>query len=129
MGVTTPREQTTLLAALAEAEILSPDLCAHLAACSSDSTSRTSFRAGSDGTPTPSTTAASRPIHVGSKNGELDGIRADVGIVRHAEQGTLVLAVFTDGSSDLRETVDVEGALAVAECSAAVCARLLGLDV
>ena len=37
-------------------------------------------------------------------------------------------SVFTDGSEDLRETVDVEGSLAVAECSAAIAARLLGLD-
>ena len=63
-----------------------------------------------------------------SKSGELDGIRADVGLVRHAEKGTLALAVFTDGGRDLRETVDVEGALAVAECSAAICARILGID-
>ena len=127
MGVSTPREQTTLLAALAETR--SSHLISALtsAASSSDSTSRTSCRAGSAGTlrpvPRPRAGRSSR-----LKNGELDGIRADVAIVRHAEQGTLVLAVFTDGR-DLRETVDVEGALAVAECSAAICARLLGLDV
>jgi hypothetical protein len=37
------------------------------------------------------------------------------------------VAIFTDGGQDVRETVDAEGALAVAECSAAVAARLLGL--
>ena len=44
----------------------------------------------------------------------------------HAEAARSSLAVFTDGARDLRETVDVEGSLAVAECSAAICARLLG---
>ena len=67
------------------------------------------------------------PLWVGSKSGELDGIRADVAMVR-AAAGTAVLAVFTDGARDLRETVDAEGTLAVAECGAAICARLLGLD-
>ena len=67
------------------------------------------------------------PIWVGNKTGELDGIRADAAIVRAGGQ-TLVLAVFTDGAADLRETVDVEGTLAVAECGAALCARLLDLD-
>jgi hypothetical protein len=37
--------------------------------------------------------------------------------------------VFTDGGRDLRESVDVEGSLAVAECGAAIAARLLGLEV
>ena len=49
-------------------------------------------------------------------------------ILVRSERGSIVLAIFTDAGRDLRETVDVEGALAVAECSAAVCARLLGLD-
>ena len=67
-------------------------------------------------------------LTVANKTGELDGIRADVGLVRHRERGTVAVAVFTDGCEDLRETVDVEGSLAVAECSAAIAARLLGLD-
>ena len=107
---------------LREGEILTPSSAHTCAACSSASTSRISCRAGSAGIPTRSTTAASRPLRVGSKSGELDGIRADVAIVRARGKGTLVLAVFTDGARDLRETVDVEGALAVAECSAAICA-------
>ena len=65
---------------------------------------------------------------VGNKTGELDGIRADCGIVRRRGVGTLCLAIFTDGGSDRRETVDVEGSLVVAECAAAICADLLGLD-
>jgi hypothetical protein len=47
----------------------------------------------------------------------------------HSERGTVAVAIFTDGAADLRETVDVEGALAVAECGAAIAARLLGLAV
>jgi hypothetical protein len=66
---------------------------------------------------------------VANKTGELDGIRADVGLLMHVDRGTVAVAIFTDGSLDLRETVDVEGALAVAECGAAVAARLLGLEV
>ncbi len=129
MGVTTPREQTTLLAALAGDELLSPDLCAHLRSVLERQHFQDQLPRWLGWNPYAQYHGRDQALHVGSKNGELDGIRADVGIVRHAEQGTLVLAVFTDGSSDLRETVDVEGALAVAECSAAVCARLLGLDV
>jgi hypothetical protein len=37
--------------------------------------------------------------------------------------------VFTDGGTDMRESVDVEGSLAVAECGAAIGAHLLGIDV
>ena len=65
---------------------------------------------------------------IANKTGELDGIRADVGLVRHRERGTLAVGVFTDDGQDLRETVDVEGSLAVAECSAAIAARLLGFE-
>ena len=46
----------------------------------------------------------------------------------HEERGTVALAVFTDGALD-GETVDVEGSLAVAECGAAIAARLLGLEI
>jgi hypothetical protein len=67
------------------------------------------------------------PIWVANKTGELDGIRVDAGLVR-ADGRTLALAVFTDQGRDRRETVDCEGTLAVAECSAAVCASLLALD-
>jgi D-alanyl-D-alanine carboxypeptidase len=66
---------------------------------------------------------------VANKTGELDGIRADAGLLMHSDRGTVAVAIFTDGAADLRETVDVEGALAVAECGAAIAARLLGLEV
>jgi hypothetical protein len=67
------------------------------------------------------------PIWVANKTGELDGIRGDAGLVAFGGR-TIALAILTDGGRDLRETVDVEGSLAVAECSAAICARLLGMD-
>lgn len=128
IGVSTPREQTRLFLALARDEILTPELCAYLRGVLGrqhllDQLPRWlgwNTYAQYHGRPW--------PLWVGSKSGELDGIRADAGIVRAEGRGTVVLAIFTDGARDLRETVDVEGALAVAECAAAVCARLLGLD-
>ena len=47
----------------------------------------------------------------------------------HEQRGTVAVGIFTDGGLDLRESVDVEGALAVAECGAAIAAHLLGLEV
>jgi beta-lactamase class A len=128
IGVSTPREQTRLLTMVVRDEIATPELCAHLRGVLGrqhllDQLPRWlgwNTYAQYHGRPW--------PLWVGSKSGELDGIRADVGIVRREGGGTLVLAVFTDGASDLRETVDVEGTLAVAECSAAICARLLDLS-
>ena len=66
-------------------------------------------------------------LTVANKTGELDGIRADVALIEHRDRGTVAAAIFTDGADDDRETVDVEGSLAVAECSAAIAARMLGL--
>ena len=128
MGISTPREQTTLLTRLAKAEILSAELCAHLLAVLERQHFQDQLPRWLGWNPYAQYHGREQPIHVGSKSGELDGIRADVAVVRHAEKGTLALAVFTDGAGDLRETVDVEGALAVAECSAAICARILGID-
>jgi beta-lactamase class A len=127
IGVSTPREQTTLLTLLARDEILTPELCEHLRGVLGrqhllDQLPRWlgwNTYAQYHGRPW--------PLWVGSKSGELDGIRADVGIAR-SEAGTVALAIFTDGGRDLRETVDAEGTLTVAESSAAICARLLGLD-
>jgi beta-lactamase class A len=128
IGVSTSRDQTRLLSALVRDEILTPELCAHLRNVLGrqhllDQAPRwlgwntyAQYHHGE------------WPIWVGAKSGELDGIRADVAIVRAEQRGTLVLAVFTDGARDVRETVDVEGTLAVAECAAAICAHLLGLD-
>ena len=128
MGVSTPREQTRLLTALARDEILSRDLCANLRGVLERQHFQDQLPRWLGWNPYAQYHGRKQVLRVGSKSGELDGIRADVGLVTHAEKGTLALAVFTDCSSDRRETVDVEGALAVAECSAAICARILGLD-
>jgi beta-lactamase class A len=128
MGVTTPREQVVLLSRLERGEILSPELCSYLQGVLERQHLQDQLPRWLGWNPYASYHGRDQVLHVASKSGELDGIRADVGLVRHADKGTLALAVFTDGGRDLRETVDVEGALAVAECSAAICARILGID-
>ena len=128
IGVSTPREQTILLAALARGKLLRPDLCAYLSGVLERQHFQNQIPRWLGWDPYAQYHGRDQPLHVGNKTGELNGIRADAGVVRHAERGTIVLAVFTDGGKDVRESVDVEGALAVAECSAAICARLLALD-
>ena len=128
IGVSTPREQTILFAALARGELLTPDLCAYLTGVLERQHFQNQIPRWLGWDPYAQYHGRDQPLHVGNKTGELNGIRADAGVVRHAERGTVVLAVFTDGGKDVRESVDVEGALAVAECSAAICARLLALD-
>jgi len=128
MDVSTPREQVRLLTALARNEILDPDLCAYLRGVLERQHFQDQLPRWLGWNPYAQYHGRDQTLHVGSKSGELDGIRADAGLVRHAVKGTLALAVFTDGSRDTRETVDVEGTLAVAECSAAICARLLGIE-
>ena len=60
---------------------------------------------------------------------KMDAIERDVvGFLGKARRVTGAVAVFTDEGSDRRETVDVDGTLAVAEVSAALAAGLLGLD-
>ena len=127
IGVATPREQTELLARIARDEILEPPLCAYLRGV----LARQHF---TDQVPRwlgwntyAQYHGRDWPIWVANKTGELDGIRADAALVR-AGGRTLALAIFTDGGHDRRETVDCEGALAVAECGAAICAELLDLD-
>jgi beta-lactamase class A len=127
IGVSTPREQTRLLAAIARGEILTPELCAHLRGALGRQHLLDQVPRWLGWNTYAQYHGRDWPLWVGSKSGELDGIRADIAIVR-AAAGTVALAVFTDGGEDLRETVDVEGSLAVAECGAAICARLLGLD-
>jgi beta-lactamase class A len=129
LGVTTPRDQTRLMTALAREEILTSERCRYLVGV----LGRQHYL---DQVPRwlPWNTYAqyhgrSQPLVVANKTGELDGLRADVGLLLHEERGTVAVAVFTDGGSDLRESVDVEGSLAVAECGAAIAARLLGLAV
>jgi hypothetical protein len=128
IGVSTPREQTLLLVSLVRDEILTPELCAHLRGALGRQHLLDQAPRWLGWNTYAQYHHREWPIWVGAKSGELDGIRADAAIVRHADRGTLVLAVFTDGARDVRETVDVEGTLAVAECAAAMCAHLLGLD-
>jgi beta-lactamase class A len=128
IGVSTPREQARLLAMLVRDEILSPGLCEYLRGVLGRQHMLDQIPRWIGWNTYAQYHRRPWPIWVGNKTGELDGIRADVAIVRRDGRGTAVLAVFTDGGGDLRETVDVEGSLAVAECGAAICARLLGLD-
>jgi beta-lactamase class A len=127
IGVSTPREQTTLLTALSRGSILEPGLCEYLLAVLGRQHYQDQIPRWLGWNPYAQYHGRDQVLTVANKTGELDGIRADVGLVRHRERGTVAVAVFTDGSEDLRETVDVEGSLAVAECSAGIAARLLGL--
>lgn len=129
IGETTPREQTRLLTGLRRKELLTPELCDLLIGC----LARQHFR---DQLPRWLGDDAYAQFHgrdtdpwVANKTGELDGLRADVGLVRRHGHGTIAVAICTEGSADLRETVDVAGSLAVAECSAAIAAELLDLPV
>jgi len=127
IGVSTPREQTRLLTAIARHEVLTPELCGYLRGVLGRQHLLDQVPRWLGWNTYAQYHGRDWPVWVGSKSGELDGIRADLAIVR-AEGGTAVVAVFTDGGRDLRETVDVEGTLVVAECGAAICAKLLGLD-
>jgi beta-lactamase class A len=127
IGVSTPREQTALLASLAREQILTPKLCALVRDVLARQHLTDQLPRWLGWNTYAQYHGRDWPIRVASKSGELDGIRADVGLV-DARGRTLALAVFTDGGRDLRETVDCEGTLAVAECSAALCAALLDLD-
>ena len=128
IGISTPREQTTLVTALARGSILEPGLCEYLLAVLGRQHYQDQIPRWLGWNPYAQYHGRDQVLTVANKTGELDGIRADVGLVRHRERGTLAVGVFTDGGKDLRETVDVEGSLAVAECSAAIAARLLGLE-
>jgi beta-lactamase class A len=128
IGVSTPRDQTTLLAALARSEILDAQLCTYLRAVLERQHYQDQIPRWLGWNPYAQYRGRDQVLTVGNKTGELDGIRADAALIRHRDAGTVALAIFTDGGSDHRETVDVEGALAVAECSAAIAARLLGLE-
>jgi beta-lactamase class A len=126
IGASTPREQTALLTALARDEILDTRLCAYLRAVLERQHYQDQIPRWLGWNPYAQYHGREQALTVGNKTGELDGIRADIGLIRHRDRGTLAVAIFTDGGQDHRETVDVEGALAVAECSAAIAARLLG---
>ena len=127
IGVSTPREQAGLMATLARDEILTPEHCAYLRGVLARQHMLDQIPRWLGWNTYAQYHRRAWPIWVANKTGELDGIRADAALVAYGGR-TIALAVFTDGGRDLRETVDVEGALAVAECSAAICARLLGID-
>ncbi len=128
IGVSTAREQTMLLAALAREEILDARLSGYLLGVLERQHLRDQIPRWLGWNPYAQYHGWDQALTVASKSGELDGVRADVGLLRYRERGALAVAVFTDGGQDVRETVDVEGSLAVAECSAAIGAHLLGLD-
>jgi beta-lactamase class A len=127
IGVSTPREQASLLAMLARNELASAELCAYLRGVLGRQHLLDQIPRWLGWNTYAQYHRRDWPVWVANKTGELDGIRADAGLVA-AGGRTVALAVFTDGGRDLRETVDAEGSLAVAECSAALCARLLDLD-
>jgi beta-lactamase class A len=129
IGISTPREQTRLFSALAQEQILTPELCRYLIGVLGRQHFVDQLPRWLPWNPYAQYHGRRQPLMVANKTGELDGIRADAGLLMHSDRGTVAVAIFTDGAADLRETVDVEGALAVAECGAAIAARLLGLEV
>ncbi len=129
IGVSTPREQTRLLAALARHELLTPELCDGLVGAMARQHFLDQVPRWLGGNVYAQFHGRESDPWTANKVGELDGLRADVALVRRRGRGTIAVAVFTDGGRDLRETVDCEGTLAVAECGAAIAAELLGLDV
>jgi beta-lactamase class A len=129
IGVSTPREQTRLLVALARHELLTPALCDLLVGAMARQHFLDQLPRWLGGNPYAQYHGRESDPWIANKVGELDGLRADVALVRRRGGGTIAVAVFTDGGSDRRETVDCEGTLAVAECGAAIAAELLGLEV
>lgn len=129
IGISTPREQARLFADLARDQLLIPELCRYLVRVLGRQHFQDQIprRLGFD--PYAQYHGRTQPLTVANKTGELNGIRADAALLMHGERGTVALAVFTDGARDRRETVDVEGSLAVAECGAAIAAQLLGMPV
>ncbi len=129
IGVSTPREQVWLFSALAREQILTPDLCRYLLGVLGRQHYQDQIPRWLAFDPYAQYHGRTQPLAVANKTGELDGIRADAALLVHESRGTVALAVFTEGAHDLRESVDVEGSLAVAECAAAIAARLFGLAV
>ncbi len=128
IGVSTPREQTQLLGMLASERILTGELCRYLLGVLARQHYQDQLPRWLPWNMYAQYHGRAQPLTIANKTGELDGIRADVGLISHEQRGTVALAVFTDGGLDLRESVDVEGSLAVAECAAAIAARLLDLE-
>jgi beta-lactamase class A len=128
IGVSTPREQMQLFSALAQERILTRELCRYLLGVLGRQHFQDQIPRWLGFNPYAQYHGRTQALTVANKTGELDGIRADAALLSYEGRGTVALAVFTDGGRDLRETVDVEGSLAVAECAAAIAAHLLGLD-
>jgi beta-lactamase class A len=129
IGVSTPREQARLFSALAREQILTPELCRYLVGVLARQHFQDQIPRWLGWSPYAQYHGRTQPLTVANKTGGRDDVRADAGLLIHEDRGTVALAVFTDGGHDLRQTVDVEGSLAVAECGAAIAARLLGLEV
>jgi beta-lactamase class A len=129
IGISTPREQVRLFSALAEEEILTPELCRYLVGVLGRQHYQDQIPRWLPFDHYAQYHGRTQPLTVANKTGELDGIRADAALLMHEQRGTVAIAVFTDGGQDLRESVDVEGSLAVAECGAAIAAVLLALRV
>jgi beta-lactamase class A len=127
IGISTPREQVRLLSALFEHEILTPELCRYLVGVLGRQHHQDQIPRWLPWNHYAQYHGRSQPLTVANKTGELDGIRCDAALLIHEQRGTVALAVFTEGGLDGRESVDVEGSLAVAECGAAIAARLLDL--
>ncbi len=129
IGIATPREQMRLFVALAEEEILTPELCRYLVAVLGRQHHQDQIPRWLPWDHYAQYHGRAQPLTIANKTGELDGIRADAALLMHERRGTVALAVFADGGQDLRESVDVEGSLVVAECGAAIAAALLELRV
>jgi beta-lactamase class A len=129
IGVSTPREQTKLFAAVAQERILTGELCRYLIGVLARQHYQDQIPRWLPWNPYAQYHGRAQSLTIANKTGELDGVRADAALLIHQQRGTVAVAIFTDGALDLRESVDVEGALAVAECGAAIAAALLGLEV
>lgn len=125
IGVSTPRETTDLLVQVARGELA---LAAELEGMLRRQHYRDQAARSLGDNPYDQWHPGRDPeLVVGNKTGELDGIRNDCAIVRRRGHGTACLSIYTAGCSDLSETIDNEGNLAVAAASVAICADLVGL--
>ena len=128
IGVSTPRETASLMAALARGTILDRRLCDVLLAMLRRQHYQDQIPRWLSWNPYAQWHGRREPLEVANKTGELDGIRNDCAVITREGHGSVAIAIFTDGCRDLRESVDNAGTLAVAECAAAIAAALLGID-
>jgi beta-lactamase class A len=128
IGVSTPRETAALLAALAEGTILDRARCEELLGMLRRQHYQDQIPRWLSWNPYAQWHGRREALEIANKTGELDGIRNDCAVITRQGHGTVAVAIFTDGGTDLRETVDCAGTLAVAECAAAIAAQLLEID-